>query len=118
MYFLMGWVVYGMVLDNMMNVNPSIMLADEDVRMEFIAISCLIAGLLVAYVLLKANISDWKTGAITAMVIGVLISISVGFSMNAMYNFSSMNDTLLDAIGSLLCFGGMGAVTGWYFGRK
>jgi len=54
-----------------------------------------------------------KAGAL----IGVLISLSVGLSMASMYKMSSVELTLMDAVGNAVCSGLAGGLIGLYLGK-
>ena len=115
-YFLLGWLVYGILLNDAMalpEAYQSILYPEEEFKIGFMALSCLIWGFLLSYILI-----NWKEGMnfgkglLVSAVIGILIALSLGFSLSAMYKFSQIQNVLLDTLGTAVCSGIAGGVAG------
>jgi len=96
-FFLLGWVIYGLLLANYTaaNFNQDVMKPMEEMNWLAIILSNFAFGFLLSFVIGWSNIKGWKTGAKAGIVIGFLYSASVDLSMY------SMSDWFLN-IGSLV----------------
>ncbi len=121
-YFFSGWLIYGILL------RPYIKLPDdiaaiaeyppEEFKMSFMILACLFFAAVFALIFMRwANISTFMGGAKAGIIIGVLISLSVGFSMASMYKFATLNTIFFNALGEIVTSGLTGGVIGWYLGR-
>ncbi len=100
-YFLLGWLVYGMLLANTFAPSEETLavIAKEEFGMVAMLVSCLAYGLLLAYVYARwANISTFATGAKAGAIIGALTSLWINMSMFAMYNFVTIENALIDLV--------------------
>lgn len=113
-YFLLGWVVYGMLL-------ADVFVTPESITKEFVmwsmVISCLIWALLLAVIQERwAKARSFSTGAIVGGVVGLLVAAAHDFGMYSMYNFmtiqGSVGDILVSAILSAITGGVVGIVLG------
>lgn len=111
--FLLGWVVYGMLLHDMMPVEPG---AKENLL--FIFLGCLSFGFLISWVFsLGEGISNVGTGIKTALGIAVFMGLSVHFFDN-MYNETiNYKYMALDIFGSLLLATGVGTAVALVNGK-
>ncbi|KAA3637549.1 MAG: hypothetical protein DWQ02_06590 [Bacteroidetes bacterium] len=120
-YFLLGWLVYGILLMDVMSIPEefnSILYSEEEFNMVFMAVSCLVWGLLLTYVLLSwGGIKSFGAGLLPAAIIGALVALSLGFSMASMYKFSEVPNVLIDSVATAVISGITGGVIGWYLGR-
>lgn len=118
--FLLGWVVYGMMLDPYFRtmLTPEGQAAVKDPPLiGGILVSQFVWGLLLAVIYSRwANITTFKTGAIAGAVISFLIALSVDISFYAMWNMSSMNMIFIDPIASGVLGAVGGGVVGWVLG--
>lgn len=74
-YFLLGWVVYDMILTDLY-------VHEQEPKMIFITLGCLFYGILVAYVVAcKANATNFMSGAKVGAMLGFLGAISMNFFM-------------------------------------
>ena len=121
-YFFMGWLVYGIVL-RPLTAMPSeiasvVEFPEEEFKMSLMILSCIVYSGLLSYIFLKwAGISTFISGAKAGATIGVLISLSVGLSMASMYRISTIETTLFNGVGELVCSAIVGGVIGWVLGR-
>jgi len=122
-YFFLGWLVYGILLMDLMAIPEEfksvIEYPEEEFRISYMIMSCLASGFFITFIFTKwANISTFKTGAKAGAIIGLFISFMVGTSMVSMYKFALMANTLYDMVGSAITLGLTGGIIGWYLGRK
>lgn len=77
-YFLLGWLIYGMLLLNFMDKHPGA--AGNIMRPEpeflYLIIGNLALGLVMAYVFVRANVNTVGNGFITGGVIGLLVAVA------------------------------------------
>lgn len=117
-YFLLGWLVYGFLLQGMMTMPEGIEVPEDQMNILYMVLSCLFFAALITYVAMRIGLSTWQSGAVLAIVMGVLMSLSLGLGQAAMYTFGSLSNTFYDVIGNAICGGAAGAVIGWWLGRK
>jgi hypothetical protein len=112
-YFLLGWLVWGMLLTNVLSFSPEV--TDVIVRKEFnpafMFLSCLIwSGLLTLILGRWANISNPMSGLIAGALIGGLAAFSTNFGMLSQYSFMTFGHVIWDSAATALCSGLVGAV--------
>ncbi|GJM36293.1 MAG: hypothetical protein DHS20C18_52940 [Saprospiraceae bacterium] len=116
-YFFLGWLVYGILLQGMMEMPAAI--AKEPMEMWAMAISCLVYGLLLAVIFGHwASISTLMTGAKAGAIIGALVAAYVDFSFFSMYNFITLQSVIVDIIAATALSAITGGVVGWVLGYK
>ena len=121
-YFLLGWLVYGILLYDLTALDPDVaavvQYSEDEFKMSFMIIACIITGALYTLILMKwAKVSTFMGGFKVTAVIGVLITLSVGFSMASMFKMNSIDQIFINAVGDIICSGVTGGVIGWYLGR-
>src|SRR5260221_11755549 len=79
-YFLLGYVLYGLLLKKFFDENGMAVNMDAMVWWAMI-VSNLAAGFLLAYILGKANVSSAGGGAGTGFVVGLLMAVSFDLAM-------------------------------------
>lgn len=109
-YFLLGWVMYGMLL-------ADVFVTPESITKEFVVwsmfLSCIIWALLLAIIQERwANARSFSTGAVVGGVVGFLSSAAVDFGMYSMYNFM----TIQGSLGDMVVNGILSAITGGVIG--
>jgi hypothetical protein len=118
--FLLGWLIYGMLLMDFMSANcdQTMSRPPEEMIMWAIALSNLVSGLMLSLVL------DWSGrltaggGAKTGAILGFLIALSFDLAMYSMTTmFSNASVIVVDTIASCVLFTIAGAVTGWAMGK-
>ncbi len=101
-YFLLGWLVYGVILTNMYP-------ASENVCFLFYFLGSLSFSALLAYVFNKwAGISNWASGAKAGAFLAFLIALYVNFFMYANAAEINYQNMIIDVVAGAL----MGAITG------
>ena len=120
-YFFGGWLLYGIALKNAMPMPEGLeglIIPEEEYKISLMAISCLVYGFLLSYILNIASVTSASRGAIIGAVVGALTAITVGLSYAAGYTFGSINNTFVDAGASAVLGAVTGGAIGWFFGRK
>lgn len=119
--FLLGWVLWGMLL---MDYYASNMLTYEGMEkdpmnMAAMVVSQLSSGLLLAYILGNAaGTMHWKRGATMGLYIGFFMSLMMATYFLAMFNWYANNTVVVvDILINTAFTAVLGAVVGWYLGR-
>ena len=122
-YFLLGWLVYGILLVDFYAkhyIGPEgVTLSDEEMRLWAMGTGNYLFALLLAYIYLRwANISTFMEGAKAGALIGGFIAGSINLMLYAMNNMNDLFITLVDipvaaAVSSLV-----GGAIGWVLGKK
>lgn len=119
-YFLLGWLVYGILLMDFMTNNggtaTGVMKAQGDMIWWALILGNLLSGFALAYVLSKAGVSSAAAGASVGAVFGLLISAAFDFSMYGTSNIMSMNGMLADIAASTVMSAVVGGIVGWVMG--
>jgi uncharacterized membrane protein len=106
LFFLLGWLVYGILLVDFMNqhagLKGNVNRSDTDMQMGYILAGSILQGVMLAYVLVKANINNIAAGLITGVVIGFLISTSYDLTMYGTTYILSKKAIMADIIGATL----------------
>lgn len=121
-HFFLGWLVWGILLNDFFKAhsNPAssvLMRGENDMIWWALVVGSLAMGFLVSYVLLKSGVSTVSNGAITAGVIGLLLSMGMDCIMYAQMKFFGGRVMAADIIAATVVMGIIGAIIGWYFGR-
>ena len=116
--FLLGWLIFGMLLMNLMNTHPG--LAGNINRVEpdflYLGIGNLAMGLLFAYLFIKANINSMGSGHVTGVIIGALMSVGYNCIWYATTTAVSKTGMAIDVAGSTVMFAISGAVVAMVIG--
>ena len=119
-YFLLGWLVWGMLLKDFMANNvgsaTGVMRADDQVVWWSLIIGNLFSGFALSYVLNKAGAISAGLGAATGAIVGLLISAGFDFTMYGVSNLMNTTGALVDIAASTVVGAIVGAVIGWYLG--
>lgn len=123
-FFLLGWVVYGMLLMGFMEKNMSaaaadIMRADSDMVWWALILGNIAFGMLLAVIFGRwAGINTASTGAMAGAVIAFLMALSFDMTMYGTADMMSITGAIVD----IIVYTGMGAAVGaavaWWLGRK
>ncbi len=122
--FLLGWVIYGMALQGLMEANTteaakSTMRAEEDMVWWAMILGNLALGFLFALIYGRwANISTFKTGAIAGAVIGLLWGLSFDLMMYSMSTLYTLTGVAIDVIAFAVMCALVGGIVAWWLGRK
>jgi hypothetical protein len=119
-YFLLGWLVWGMLLKDFMANNAGsatgVMRADDQVVWWALIIGNLFSGLALSYVLNKAGASNAGSGAATGAVISLLIAAGFDFTMYGVSNLMNTTSALVDIAASTVVGAIVGGIIGMYLG--
>ena len=119
-YFLLGWLVYGILLMDFMTSNPGsatgVMKAQGDMIWWALILGNLLGGFALAYVLSKAGVMNAAGGATVGAIFGLLIAASFDFTMYGTSNIMSMKGMLADICASTVMSAVVGAIVGWVLG--
>ena len=118
-YFLLGWLIYGMLLTDFANAYPELKpetVADitrTPMVMWAMVVGNLVFGLLLAIIFGRwASISTFAAGAKAGAVITVLMALAYDLMMYSMLKTMTLNGAFLDPLIS----GAIGAITGGVVG--
>lgn len=118
LYFLLGWVIYGMLLKSFMEghtgVAGNIMRTEPDFL--YLAIGNLAMGFAVAYIMLKANVSSMAGGFVTAGIFGLLIGVGYDCMVYATSTVMSKSSMAADVVASTVMTAIVGAVVAMVMG--
>ncbi|MBY0479401.1 MAG: hypothetical protein K2Q24_17270 [Chitinophagaceae bacterium] len=123
LFFLLGWLIYGMLLMNFMTQHATaaaagVMRPEAEWPWWAMIVGNMGLGFLVSYVLAKANVSGAAAGASTGAVIMFLVSLSYDFIIYAQMNLYDLTGAAVDIISSAVIGAVVGAVVGWLNGRN
>lgn len=118
-YFLLGWLAYGMLLASVFEIAEETRAAiEKPFNMGAMFVSCLGYGILLTYIYERwANISTFSTGATAGAVIGALSALWINMSMFSMYNFVTMQNSLIDIVVHAVVSGLTGGVIALVLGK-
>jgi hypothetical protein len=122
LYFLLGWLVYGILLADFMNQysNSACARPMEEMQMPFMIISNLGFGFLLSYIFSKwANITTFSGGAMAGATVAFLTSLSYDcgiYAMSTMMN--NVMGVVVDVVLWTILSAIVGGVIGWWLGRK
>jgi len=120
-YFLLGWLVYGILLMNFYESNSIHYdgLNKEMPVMWMLALSNLLMGYFLAFVFDRwAKIFTFKEGFTGGLIIGLFVSLIYDLSFLSMMNLMNTRMTIVDILVSTLITGLVGAVVGWVLGYQ
>ena len=123
--FLLGWLVWGMLLMNFMKEHTSelgraVMRKDangDDTMILWALIAGnLLMGFLLSYVLNKAGSTSASSGASTGAMIGLLVSAAYDSFFYAFMDMSDITGMAVDILASTVVSAIVGGIIGWYLG--
>lgn len=119
--FLLGWVVWGMLLMNFMKehtteVGKSVMRPDDQMVWWALIAANLLFGFLLSYILNKAGVMSAGAGASTGAVLGLLFGATVDCFNYAFMNLSDTTSIGVNLVANLVVTGIVGGIIGWYLG--
>ena len=116
-FFLLGWLVYGILLANFMEAQTDTSLNRPDDQMVWWAmiLSNLVLGLLVTLVLKWSNASKFTDGIQTGALFGLLFALSMDLMMYSMTSMITVTALIVDVIvmAILLAIVGLVIVLTW-----
>ena len=117
LYFLLGYVFYGLLLKSFFDSNGMAVNMDNMVWWAMI-IGNLAGGFLLAYILSKGSVSTAGGGAGTGFVVGLLMSLSFDLVMYGIGKGMSLKGVAADVAAAAVMTAIIGAVVGWVLGMS
>ncbi|MBL7700653.1 MAG: hypothetical protein JNM14_00265 [Ferruginibacter sp.] len=118
LFFLLGWVIYGMLLMDFMASNPGI--AGNVARAEpdylYLIIGNMALGFMMAYIFIRANVNTIAGGAVMGGIIGLLVAVGYDCMMYATTNVTSKTAMAADVAATTVMTAVVGAVIGMLMG--
>jgi hypothetical protein len=120
--FLLGWVVWGMLLMNFMKehsteAGKAAMRPDEDTIWWALIVANLLLGFLLSYILNKGGVNSAGAGAAMGAVVGLLSGAAMDLLMYAFMDSMDTTALAVDVLASMVVTAIVGAIIGWYLGR-
>jgi hypothetical protein len=118
LYFLLGWLIYGMLLMDFMasHTGAAGKVDREEMDYLFLAIGNLAMGFMLAYVFVKGNVNSMAGGFITGGVLGLLISVGVDCTMYGTTTILSKTAMAADVAASTVMSAVVGAIVAMVMG--
>lgn len=115
LFFLFGWVVYGILLKNYFfnHTGASGHLDRIDIEIVIVFLGSLLQGYLYAYIFTRANVETFKDGLITGGTIGFLIISSFDIMMYGTTLILSKHSLVVDILASTTIAIIVGSIVGW-----
>ena len=118
--FLLGWLIFGMLLldyytQHMMQYGG---LMKNPPDYVYIFIGSLAYGLLLSYVFTLGNVASASKGAMVGLIIGLLTQITFDTYLFAQMNLIGRSLMMIDICASAAFSAIIGALLGWWMGRK
>lgn len=120
-FFIMGWLIYGMVLANYMagHSNPAITRPLNEMIWWALILSNLSWAFLLTIIYEWSNVRSWMVGASRGAILGLFLAISIDFGFYAMYTmYTSVAPLIIDILASVVMFAVVGAVIGWVLNKR
>lgn len=117
-FFLLGWLIFGMLLMDFMSNNPGTAgnVHREEPEFLYLAVGNLLFGLMFAYIFIKGNIQSFGSGLISGGIIGALMSAGFNCIMYGTSTITSKTAMAADVGGMTLMCALAGAVIGMVLG--
>lgn len=120
LHFLLGWLVYGILLMDSMKKYTNIDLFRKDEEMIFwsIVVGSISFGVLLSYVLIKFGTNNLKSCMINGGIIGLLMSAYTNFtSYGTALIYTNLMGVLLDVLAGTFLAAVIGLFVGMYLNR-
>lgn len=120
-YFLLGWLVWGMLLMNFMQehtteAGKAVMRGEDGMVWWAMIVGNLLSGLILSFVFVKSGVSSAGSGATTGATLALLISAAINCVLYAQMNAWDTTSMIVDIAASTVVGAIVGAVVGWYMG--
>ncbi|MGG9971893.1 hypothetical protein ACQ33O_08890 [Ferruginibacter sp. SUN002] len=119
--FLLGWLIYGMLLMDFMNqqhgLPAPIGVNRQEPLLLYVLFGNLVGGVFIAYIFLKTNTTTLAGGIFLGAVMGLLISASMDTLMYGLTHLLSRKGVLIDVAASTVLWGLGGAVVGFVLSK-
>jgi hypothetical protein len=117
LYFLLGYVLYGLLLKSFFDDNGMAVNMDNMVWWAMI-VGNLAGGFLLSYILSKGNVSTAGGGAGTGFIVGLLMSLSFDLVMYGIGKGMSLKGIAADVAAAAVMTAIVGAAVGWVLGMS
>jgi len=120
-YFLLGWLVYGMLLTSYMTDNTlaGTMRDEKEMIWWALILGNLASGFLLAYIVGKTGATTAGSGAVVGLVVGLLMALAFDLTMYGTSKIITNAQFIgIDVAASAVMSAITGAVTGWVYGMK
>ncbi len=122
-FFLLGWLLYGMLLMDFFMSNSGsatgVMRSDTEMVWWALALGNLLQAYLLVYIFGKwANITTFGAGLQAGAVIGLILGYGYDLTMYGTSNISNLTSTLVDPLVVAVMMGLTGGVIGMVLGKK
>jgi len=118
-YFLFGWLVYGMLLMNYMEENAGLALGVNRVEMLLwsIGLGSLLYGFFLSYIFsCVGQVKTAAAGAKSGAWVGFLVAGAIDFTMYGTTNITTLNAVAVDILAATVLASITGAVVAWVLG--
>jgi hypothetical protein len=118
-YFLLGWLVYGMLLMDYMEENAGLALGVNRVDMLLwsIGLGSLLYGFFLSYIFsCVGQVKTAAAGAKSGAWVGFLVAGAIDFTMYGTTNISTLNAVAVDILAATVLASITGAVVAWVLG--
>lgn len=118
--FFLGWIIYGMLMKNMMaeHCDMSLMKPEDQTVWWALIISQLAWGMSVALLLSWANVTDFMGGLTKGAMFGFVLCLGISLQYYSMSNmYKDMTGVAMDVIGGTVMNAIIGGIVGWMLGR-
>jgi hypothetical protein len=122
-FFLLGWLIYGILLMNFMNAHSNQCAARQmqDMVWWAIILSNLTLGFLLTFIFSWSGISGIASGARIGAITGLLLALSIDLSFYSMTTlYTGLSVIVVDVVANTVMFSVVGMVIAWVtgLGRK
>lgn len=120
-YFLLGWVVWGMLLMNfnmehITEPGKAVFRGEDGMVWWALIAGNLLWGFVLSYVLSKSGVASAGSGAMVGAIFGLLVSAAINCFLYAQMNAWDTTSMGVDVIANLVVNAITGGVVGWYLG--
>lgn len=117
-FFLLGWLIYGMLLAGTME-GVACLRPHDAVLLHWIGIGNIFTGLFISYVFSRmGTVNSFGSGAMTGAIMGLLVSLGfecLNYGTTTM--MSEPTGIIFSAVIAAVMWGIVGGVVGWWLGR-
>lgn len=119
-FFLLGYLIYGLLMSDMMASCMTCQRLMEDLDLPFLIVGNLFAGWFIAFAFSKmSGVTTFAAGVTTGAILGLLMSVAMNCIMYATSTiYSGITCIVYDVIISIIIWGLTGGVIAWWLGRK
>lgn len=121
-YFLLGWLVFGILLQDVLAIpaefRNSVQYPEEEFKVILMFASCLVWAALFSYIFMQwANISTFMGGLKAGTLLGTLISLSSLLGLASQFRIWTPDSIFMEVIANVICTSLMAGLLGWFLGR-